>query len=92
VVERVRHRRGAVPKQKQEVEAQFTEPLDNDKLIVRPAPELMLSMAQNIAIASAKKLQELVAIIERLDTRDRQLVRVVWTPRHVPSSRRKARR
>ena len=55
---------------------------DNDKLVMFDRKrEILLPMAENIERASAAQLEELVAqLVERVETVDRRVSRVLWTP------------
>lgn len=54
---------------------------DNDKLVMFDRQrEVLLSMAENIAQATPDQLQALLSqVVERVETADREVVRVVWT-------------
>ncbi len=55
---------------------------DNDKLVMFDCKrEILLSVAENIEHATPAQLEELVAqLVERVETADRRITRIVWTP------------
>ncbi|CAN5263108.1 hypothetical protein BH23CHL9_BH23CHL9_16920 [soil metagenome] len=55
---------------------------DNDKLVMFDRQrEVMLSMAENVAQATGDQLQALLSrIVERVESSDREVGRIVWTP------------
>jgi hypothetical protein len=65
-----------------DAEAQMAGMRDNVKLVMFDRKrEILLSMAENIEHATPAQLQELVAqLVERVETADRRVTRVVWTP------------
>lgn len=67
---------------KREIENTLAVLPDDDKLVLFDRErEVLLSMAENIVRAKPEQLQRLLArIVERVETADKQVVRVVWTP------------
>ena len=65
-----------------EAEGQLAGLPDHDKLVMFDRKrEVLLSMAENIKRATPAQLQELVVeLVEHVETADRQVTRVVWTP------------
>lgn len=67
---------------KRDIEAQLAGLPDDDKLVLFDRErDVLLSMAENLVRATPEQLQRLLArIVERVDTADREVVRVLWTP------------
>ena len=55
---------------------------DNDKLVLFDRQrEILLSMAENVERATPEQLQNLIFhLVERVETADRQVTGIVWTP------------
>lgn len=67
---------------KQQIESELAARPDEDKVVLFDRQrEVLLSMAENVARATPEQLQALLAqIVERVETADKRVIGVVWTP------------